>query len=135
MPNRRGGLLVEAALVEELARLLRVGRGELVGVVGLGDLVGLEHPRAQVDLPLRGTVVAAFLVAQLDAVLVGEPLDRLGEPDAVDLHQERDDVAALLAPEAVEVAARGVTWKDGDFSSWKGHRPFWEPPPAFLRVT
>jgi hypothetical protein len=29
----------------------------------------------------------------------------------------------------------GVTWNDGDLSSWKGHRPFIEPPPAFLRVT
>ena len=29
----------------------------------------------------------------------------------------------------------GVTWKDGDFSSWKGHRPFWEPPPALRSVT
>src|SRR5262249_22214782 len=24
----------------------------------------------------------------------------------------------------------GLTWKDGDFSSWKGHRPFRLPPPA-----
>ena len=29
----------------------------------------------------------------------------------------------------------GVTWNDGDFSSWKGHRPFIEPPPALRRVT
>ena len=26
----------------------------------------------------------------------------------------------------------GVTWKDGERSSWKGHRPFNEPPPAGL---
>src|SRR6478735_5964805 len=24
----------------------------------------------------------------------------------------------------------GLTWKDGDFSSWKGHRPLRLPPPA-----
>ena len=29
----------------------------------------------------------------------------------------------------------GVTWNDGDFSSWKGHSPFWEPPPALRSVT
>src|SRR4051812_19412146 len=26
----------------------------------------------------------------------------------------------------------GLTWKDGDFSSWKGQRPLRLPPPAFL---
>src|SRR3546814_14018148 len=44
--------------------------------------------------------------SDLYAVLVGQALDGLGEGDAVDLHQEGQDVAALLAPEAVEVAAR-----------------------------
>ena len=29
----------------------------------------------------------------------------------------------------------GVTWNDGDFSSWNGHRPFSEPPPALRSVT
>ncbi len=29
----------------------------------------------------------------------------------------------------------GVTLNEGDFSSWNGHRPFSEPPPAFLSVT
>ena len=29
----------------------------------------------------------------------------------------------------------GVTWNDGDFSSWKGQRPFCEPPPALRSVT
>ena len=28
-----------------------------------------------------------------------------------------------------------LTLNDGVFSSWKGHSPFIEPPPAFLRVT
>ena len=28
--------------------------------------------------------------------------------------------------------AAGLTLNDGDFSSWKGHSPFWEPPPALL---
>ena len=29
----------------------------------------------------------------------------------------------------------GVTWNDGDFSSWNGHSPFSEPPPALRSVT
>ena len=29
----------------------------------------------------------------------------------------------------------GVTWNDGDFSSWNGHRPFSDPPPALRNVT
>jgi hypothetical protein len=29
----------------------------------------------------------------------------------------------------------GRTLNDGDFSSWNGHRPLRDPPPAFLRVT
>jgi hypothetical protein len=29
----------------------------------------------------------------------------------------------------------GVTWNDGDFSSWKGQSPFCEPPPALRSVT
>ena len=29
----------------------------------------------------------------------------------------------------------GVTLNDGDFSSWKGHSPFSEPPPALRSVT
>ena len=29
----------------------------------------------------------------------------------------------------------GVTWNEGDFSSWNGHSPFCDPPPAFFSVT
>ena len=29
----------------------------------------------------------------------------------------------------------GLTLNDGDFSSWNGHSPFWEPPPALRSVT
>jgi hypothetical protein len=38
---------------------------------------------------------------------VGEHLDRLDEADVLDLLQERVDVAALAASEAVEVAVVG----------------------------
>jgi hypothetical protein len=103
-----GGVLVEAAAGQELAGLLRVGRGQLLGVVGLRDLVRLEHPRPQVRLALHGASVGALLVAQLHAVLVGQPLDRLGERQAVDLHQEGDHVAAFLAAETVKKSAARV---------------------------
>ena len=29
----------------------------------------------------------------------------------------------------------GVTWNDGDFSSWNGQSPFRDPPPALRSVT
>ena len=98
-----------------------------------GDPVGLDQPR-----PLRAAARPgrpALLVAQLDAELLRQPLDGLGEPEPVDLHHELDDVAARPAAEAVVDPADGVTLKLGDFSSWKGHRPFMEPPPALRRVT
>ena len=37
-----------------------------------------------------------------------------------------------LQPKQWQAAAPGVTLKDGVFSSWNGHRPFSEPPPAFF---
>ena len=100
-PERVGRRLVEAALVQELTGRQRVGGGELPGVELLRHPVRLDQPTAGGPL---GAVAAdvAVLAAQLDAVLVGEPLDRLDEAEPVDLHQERDDVAALLAAEAVE---------------------------------
>ena len=48
---------------------------------------------------------------------------------------ELDDVAAVAAAEAVVEAVAGLTWKDGDFSSWNGHRPFRFPPPALRSCT
>ena len=50
----------------------------------------------------------AFLVAQLDAHAAGQVLDGLGEAQVVDLADERDDVAALAAPEAVEEPLAGA---------------------------
>ena len=105
--ERRGRGLVEAALGEELARDDGVGGRQLLGVELLGDLVRLDQPAARRSARPLGLVVAV-LATQLDAVLVGEPLDRLGEGEPVDLHQEGDDVAALLAAEAVEELARGL---------------------------
>ena len=100
----RGGVLVEAALVQEPPGDHGVGGAELVGVELLGDPVRLDQAAAL--RPRRPVVadLAAVLVAQLDAVLVGQPLDGLAEGQAVDLHQEGDDVAALAAAEAVEEA-------------------------------
>ncbi len=126
--------MVEAALVQELATGDALGSGEVLGVELLRDPVGLDEP-----LPRRalGAVVArvAVLAAQGDADLVGQPLHGLGERQPVDLHDERDDVATLLAAEAVEELALGLTLNDGDFSSWNGQRPFIDPPPALRSVT
>ena len=130
-----GRRLVEPALAEELARDDGLGRRQLVGVERLGGLVGLDQPLAL--RPARPVLAdVAVLAAQGHAVLVGEPLDGLGEGEPVDLHQEGDDVAALLAARSSgRSRATGVTWNDGDFSSWNGHRPFSEPPPALRSVT
>lgn len=93
--------LVEATLGEEDPAGVGLGSGgELFRVPLGGDLVRLDETDA--FTALVGGVVAALLVAQGDAGLGGEPLDHLGEGEVVDLHHERDGVAALLAAEAVE---------------------------------
>ncbi len=102
----RGGL-VEAALVEELPGDDRVGRRELLGVELLGDLVGLDEPPAG-GAARADRLVVAVLATQLDADLLGQALDGLGEGQPVDLHEEGDDVAALPAAEAVEELAGRV---------------------------
>src|SRR5688500_13438882 len=38
-------------------------------------------------------------------------------------------------PKHFQKPSWGRTFSDGVFSSWKGHRPFSEPPPALRRVT
>lgn len=95
-----GGRLVEAAFGEELAAGLGLGAGQLLHVELRGDLVGLDQPGALAALTRR--VVSALLVPERDARLRGEPLDRLGEGEMVELHHEGDGVPALLAAEAVE---------------------------------
>ena len=105
-PELLGRRLVEAALPQELARHDGVGRGQRVGVVGLGHAVRLDQPGALGAARALGPRVA-LLAAQRHAVLVGEALHDLGEAQAVDLHQEGDHVAAFPAAEAVpELAGR-----------------------------
>lgn len=102
-----GRRLVEPALREERPADLRLGLGvELLGVVHRGGLVGLHQPDALTAL--MAGVVPALLVAQGDAGGAREPLDGLREGQVVDLHHERDGVAALLAAEAVEEALAGA---------------------------
>ncbi|GMA88840.1 hypothetical protein GCM10025868_40900 [Angustibacter aerolatus] len=76
----------------------------LLGVVLLGDPVGLDEPGAPADL-LAGPP-RAVLVLDLHAGALGEPLDGVAEGQVVDLLDERDDVAALAAAEAVPDAER-----------------------------
>ena len=106
-PEGRGRGLVEPALVQELPRDHGVGAGQLLGVELLGDLVRLDQSAAGRSARSYGLVVAV-LATQLDAELVGEPLDGLGEGEPVDLHEEGDDVTALAAAEAVEELAGRV---------------------------
>ena len=98
--ERLGRGLVEAALGQELPP----GDGrrgcQLLDVELRGRPVGLDEAGALAGLPVGRR--AALVVPEGDAVARGQPLDRLGEGQVVDLHHERDDVAALLAAEAVE---------------------------------
>src|SRR3546814_13060738 len=50
---------------------------------------------------LLALAVRTVLVVQLVARALREPLDRLGEGDVVDLHEEVVDVAALAAAEEI----------------------------------
>ena len=80
-PERLGRRAVEAALGEELPGLLRLGREQLLGVELLRDPVRLDQLAA--GRPLRPVLEAVALLAlELDAVLLGEPLDGLGEARA-----------------------------------------------------
>src|SRR5690606_13844374 len=56
----------------------------------------------------RALRAAGVLVAELDPDAVGEVLDGLDEREPVDLLDERDDVAALAAPEAVPAPDAGA---------------------------
>ena len=82
------------------------GRRQLVGVELLGDPVGLDQP-LRCGPRGRSSRTSPSSRRSVHAVLVGEPLDGLGEGEPVDLHQEGDDVAALAAAEAVPELARG----------------------------
>src|SRR5919106_5839744 len=66
----------------------------------------LEQPLASVARALG--VRGRLLVLERDAEAVGQPLDRAREVDALRLLDERDQVAALPAAEAVEELVRGV---------------------------
>src|SRR5690606_15991152 len=98
----------EAALGEERARGLGARGEELLGEVLRRDAGGLDQPLATSGLLARALRAAGVLVAELDPDAVGEVLDGLDEREPVDLLDERDDVAALAAPEAVPAPDAGA---------------------------
>ncbi len=94
-----GGGLVEAAVLDELATDLGVGRRlQRRGIERAGLAVRLEQAVALLRVA-AGTGVAV-LVAERDAVLGGQPFDGLDEGQALDLHEELVDVAGRVAAEA-----------------------------------
>ncbi len=109
------GRAVEASLGEERARDLGVGGEQLAGVELLREAVGFDQPGpGRSAWPVLGGLAVVLLAPQLDAVLVGEALHRVGEREPVVLHHERDDVAAFLAAEAVKKpTARGDVERRG----------------------
>jgi hypothetical protein len=62
--------------------------------------VGLEQTLAPAAVLTRARRTT-LLVPERETDPARQVLDRLGEPQTVDLLQERDDVAAFSAPEAV----------------------------------
>ena len=102
----RGGLGVEVALEQ----VLPGGRGlrglQRLGVERLRRGVGGDQPAAAAAVALHVGGRRAG-VGDRVADAVGEHLDRLDEADVLDLLQERVDVAALAAAEAVEVPVVG----------------------------
>src|SRR4051794_21579959 len=101
-----GGVLVEAAFVEELPRGDSVGAVEALGVERGRQPVRLDQPATRSAVTARPVI--ALDAPELDAGAVGEVLDRLRERETVVLHHEGDDVATLAAPEAHVTAA----WTD-----------------------
>src|SRR5690606_27318006 len=64
---------------------------------------------------------------------VGQVLHGFGEPEPVDLHQEADDVSALLAPEAVEEAARRSDVERGGLLVVEGAQTLEGPTPGLAQ--
>ena len=92
--------LLEAAF-PQVAESLRSGLGtELFDIETLGDLVepqqGFALARVRIGAgPLAGA-------GHLEAVLLSQRLERLEEAQALEFHQEIEDIAALPAAEALE---------------------------------
>ena len=106
-PKLRGRLGVEVALDQVLPRRRGLVGLQRLGVELLGRGVGGDQPAAAAPVALH---VGRRRAGVGDGVAdpVGEHLDGLDEADVLDLLQERVDVAALAAAEAVEVAVVGA---------------------------
>src|SRR5215469_4054999 len=90
---------LEAARRQEVPPRQCCGSAQLFGVELRRCLVRLDQPSALRLLLARD--MAALLVPELDPGPVRQPLYRLRETEVVDLPDELDDVAALVAGEAV----------------------------------
>ena len=130
---RRG--LVEPALAEELPARQRLGAtpaarrrtpGRPCWPRPGGRAAAREGGRRG-RRPPRGASVTPYLSASRSTVSV-----KLSPSIFI-----RNEMTSPPSPQPKQCQnwRAGVTWNDGDFSSWKGHRPFIEPPPALRRVT
>ncbi len=101
------GLGGDAAAGEVLAGAGGFGGFELRLEVLRGGLVDVDELAAQAGFAgLFGR--GELALGQRDAGLGGDGADGFGEADVFDLHDEGEDVALLVAAEAVEVAVGGV---------------------------
>ena len=106
-PELAADLLAEPALGEVRAhRRARVGLPQVADVERRRLLEEREQALAPLadGLDLRGDL----LVLERDAIAVGQPFDRPDEVEPFGLADERDQVATLVAPVAVEELSRRV---------------------------
>ena len=124
-PNR---LTIEATGTKVFAGLTGIGRFEEARVVPLDRA---PHGIDELRTALAGLVLAAFGVAQCDAVLVGKPFDRTDEIELFLLAHEGDDVARLLTTEAVIEALLTVHRERRRFLGMERTKPLPTPAHAF----
>jgi hypothetical protein len=107
------GLLAEAALADQVvARLAGLpGLPEVVLVEAGGTLERVAQPAAPAARLLGLRILGVAL--DLDAVALGERLDRIGERESLLLLDEADRVAPRLAAEAVVEALRRLDRERG----------------------
>ena len=97
-----------------------------IGARGCGAVLARTHELKMIELrrSLARFLEARFLSAKrrslgifrdLDARTLRQKAHRIGEPQIIDLHDERDDVAALAAAETMPELRRGVDLERGRF--------------------
>jgi hypothetical protein len=121
------GLVRKAALLQISKGPLALRRtGEVLAEKAQGELVDLE----QLLLELEDLGPDTLMGRQRDVIALGQALERLGEGQVLALHEEREDVAARAAAEAVVELFVLIDGKGGGFLGVERAQPDpFSPPP------